>query len=65
MNGLHERCDLPNRDGYKFTGVTHTGERVPCHVVKGPDGIHRVAGAKLTDLAGWEYLPAAKKGKGG
>lgn len=45
---------LPNTNGYRFTGILKDGSKVPCKVVRGPDGIHRVQGAAFEDLKGWQ-----------
>jgi hypothetical protein len=45
--------DLPNQDGYEFTGITVSGS-VPCKVMKGEDGLHHVSGVEYDRLIGWE-----------
>ena len=37
-----DMCFLPNRAGYRFWGVTHDGDVVPCVVKKDPIGCHSV-----------------------
>ena len=51
--------ELPNTVGFRFVGITQDGRRIDCHVVRNPDGNHRVA-TVLDDslvfhaLQGWE-----------
>lgn len=53
---------LPNRDGYRFIGITHEKKEIECVVEKGPDGLHRVADGKLMQLCGWRPLPIDRSG---
>lgn len=48
--------DLPNHDGFLFTGITWSFEHVQCRIERGDDGVHRIVGAELRDLRGW--IPA-------
>lgn len=53
--GLKPMSDLPNRDGFAFTGMTRVGGLVSCHVTKcGTTGLHSVVGALFNDLIGWK-----------
>lgn len=47
---------LPNNPGMLFLGVKHDGARVTC-TVRQVDGLCRVDGAALADLAGWLPMP--------
>lgn len=52
--GLLTLGSLPNQDGYQFYGVAIDGWVFKCHIHKGQDGIHRVAGeATFHQLIGW------------
>lgn len=44
---------LPNQAGFKFIGVTKSGQEVEC-IVALENGLHRVAGANFKDLQGWK-----------
>lgn len=44
---------IPNEHGFRFVGVTKTGESVDCEVEKGEDGLHRIKGRSVTELRGW------------
>lgn len=45
---------LPNTAGYRFIGVTTSGERVPCVIRRNLDtGMHYVEGCDWYDLTGW------------
>jgi hypothetical protein len=46
-------ADLPNRDGFKFTGVKHDGTFVQCNIVKGFNGYFISGEAKYGELKGW------------
>ncbi len=52
--GLKPMSQLPNRQGFAFTGVLRDGTCVKCHVVKFPSSGHCVAGAAFSDLIGWK-----------
>jgi len=56
---LRARRDIPNVDGFRFTAVTHDGEKIKSKVIKRPDGTHGVRGAKFSEIKGW--LPLAKE----
>jgi hypothetical protein len=52
---MNELKDLPNTPGFRFSGVLHSGDRVPCIVMRDYDGLCRVGGAaRSCDLSGWE-----------
>lgn len=56
MQPIRQLRHLPNTDGFLFTGITWSFERVQCSIKRGDDGIHRIVGASLSDLRGW--IPA-------
>lgn len=46
---------LPNQDGFTFIGVLRDGRMVQCHIVKDvTTGLHCIAGARYSDLKGWQ-----------
>ncbi len=45
--------DLPNTDNYQFYGIEKDGTVRDCTVTKDAKGLHRVTGAKFTDLIAW------------
>jgi hypothetical protein len=45
---------IPNQDGFRFVGWTGR-EAIPCRVVRGEDGLHRVDGCEYGRLIGWFY----------
>lgn len=59
---MRELRDIPNRAGYIFIGITKDGTQHQCEVYKDDKGLHRVKGAKFTDLAGWERITQQIKG---
>lgn len=44
---------IPNQDGFRFIGWTYDRRAVPCRVVRGADGLHRVDGCAFEELMGW------------
>jgi hypothetical protein len=55
--GLLVLAILPNHHGYRFYGFAANFARYDCHVERGEDGIHRIAGeATYHDLIGWKPI---------
>jgi hypothetical protein len=53
--GLKPMSHLPNRDGFRFTGVKRDGSDVACWVLRNPQtGLHVVSGSDFADLIGWK-----------
>lgn len=54
----YQLCDLPNIDGYEFTGHKKDGFIVRCKVKKCPvTGLHFVTGgARFDELYGWNPI---------
>lgn len=53
---MRQLKDLPNHDGFRFTGIAVTGERLGCIVKRRLNGLHFVA----RDYPGGERVPLVK-----
>lgn len=51
---------LPNREGFRFTGVRKDGTECPCMVMRHGGGMHFIQGADFIDLKGWKPLPVTQ-----
>ena len=56
---MHELKDIPNQEGYEFTGICKDGSKIPCIVRKDSVGWHcaysLIDNLKYyTKLKGWE-----------
>jgi hypothetical protein len=56
MNNLK---DIPNRPGFKFVGITKTGEKRVQEVKKGPKGTFYTD--NYLNLKAWEPLPRVQQ----
>ena len=64
MKKMNELCDLPNVDGFTFTGICRDDRELYCKVVKTAQGCHRayeVATGEwiFPELKGWRKLTVA------
>lgn len=51
--------DLPNQDGFRFTGVLRSGAETACHVQRDGNGVHRAViedGTARLELVGWKPI---------
>jgi hypothetical protein len=54
-HGFKPLRELPNRDGFKFTGITRMLAQVKCWVTRDPHtGQHSVDGHDWDDLIAWK-----------
>lgn len=54
-------ADIPNAEGYAFTGVRHDGSFVSCTVAKDGSGMHHIKELPITELKGWWRLHDERK----
>lgn len=51
--GWLDRALIPNTDGYRLMLLLHDGRRLVTSVRRGDDGIHRLDGMPIVQVAGW------------
>lgn len=52
-----DRADIPNQAGYRVLAKLANGLEVLTNVVRGPDGMHKLADVAIRDVSGWIPAP--------